>query len=124
MTGRPALTLLHMGPGLANGVANLHNARRARSPVVNLVGGFASGPRVHETDPDDWERLEVAWDGRYEPEMQAARPFPSLPAPLTHMARGRPHRDQPRLSSTLPLVVGWALFGVAFGLGLLVGLLL
>ncbi len=42
MTGRPALTLLHLGPGLANGLANLHNARRARSPVVNLVGDHAS----------------------------------------------------------------------------------
>lgn len=38
MTGRPALTLLHLGPGLANGIANLHNARRARSPLVNLIG--------------------------------------------------------------------------------------
>ncbi len=38
MAGRPALTLLHHGPGFANGIANLHNAWRARSPVVNLVG--------------------------------------------------------------------------------------
>jgi acetolactate synthase I/II/III large subunit len=38
MTERPALTLLHLGPGLANGVANLHNARRAATPIVNLVG--------------------------------------------------------------------------------------
>jgi len=38
MTGRPAATILHLGPGLANGLANLHNARRASSPVVNLVG--------------------------------------------------------------------------------------
>jgi acetolactate synthase-1/2/3 large subunit len=42
MTGRPALTLLHLGPGFANGIANLHNARRAHSPVVNLVGDQAS----------------------------------------------------------------------------------
>jgi len=42
MTGRPALTLLHLGPGLANGLANLHNARRARTPVVNLVGDHAT----------------------------------------------------------------------------------
>src|SRR5512134_1486388 len=42
MKGRPALTLLHLGPGLANGLANLHNARRARSPVVNLVGDHAT----------------------------------------------------------------------------------
>jgi acetolactate synthase-1/2/3 large subunit len=38
MAGKPACTLLHLGPGLANGLANLHNARRARVPIVNLVG--------------------------------------------------------------------------------------
>src|SRR5437867_9992033 len=42
MSGKPALTLLHLGPGFANGIANLHNARRARSPVVNLIGDHAS----------------------------------------------------------------------------------
>ncbi len=41
-TGRPALTLTHLGPGFANGVANLHNARRAHTPVVNLIGDHAS----------------------------------------------------------------------------------
>ncbi|MGC1128400.1 MAG: thiamine pyrophosphate-binding protein, partial [Candidatus Acidiferrales bacterium] len=38
MSGKPACTLLHLGPGLANGLANLHNAHRARVPIVNLVG--------------------------------------------------------------------------------------
>jgi acetolactate synthase-1/2/3 large subunit len=38
MTRRPAATLLHLGPGLANGLANFHNARKALSPVVNIVG--------------------------------------------------------------------------------------
>jgi len=42
MAGRPALALLHLGPGLANGLANLHNARRAHSPVVVVVGDHAS----------------------------------------------------------------------------------
>ncbi len=42
MRGVPALTLLHLGPGLANGLANLHNARRAHSPMVNLIGDHAS----------------------------------------------------------------------------------
>jgi acetolactate synthase-1/2/3 large subunit len=42
MARRPAATLLHTGPGLANGLANLHNARRARSPILNLVGDHAS----------------------------------------------------------------------------------
>ena len=38
MAGKPAATLLHLGPGLANGLANLHNARKARSGIVNIVG--------------------------------------------------------------------------------------
>jgi acetolactate synthase-1/2/3 large subunit len=42
MAGRPAATLLHLGPGLANGLANLHNAKRARTPVVNVVGDHAT----------------------------------------------------------------------------------
>jgi acetolactate synthase-1/2/3 large subunit len=42
MTGKPACTLLHLGPGLANGLANLHNARRARVPLVNVVGDHAT----------------------------------------------------------------------------------
>lgn len=42
MAGKPAATLLHLGPGLANGLANLHNARKARTPVVNIVGQHAT----------------------------------------------------------------------------------
>jgi acetolactate synthase-1/2/3 large subunit len=42
VAGRPALTLLHLGPGLANGIANLHNARRAHTPIVNLIGEHAT----------------------------------------------------------------------------------
>ena len=42
MTGKPAAALLHTGPGLANGLANLHNARRAFSPVVTVVGDHAT----------------------------------------------------------------------------------
>ncbi|HEV7220270.1 MAG TPA: acetolactate synthase large subunit, partial [Terriglobales bacterium] len=41
MAGKPACTLLHLGPGLANGVANLHNASRAHVPIVNIVGQHA-----------------------------------------------------------------------------------
>ena len=50
MCDKPALTLLHLGPGFANGIANLHNARRAHSPVVNLVGDHASW-HVHADPP-------------------------------------------------------------------------
>jgi acetolactate synthase I/II/III large subunit len=42
MAEKPASTLLHLGPGLGNGLANLHNARRARSPMVNIVGEHAT----------------------------------------------------------------------------------
>jgi acetolactate synthase-1/2/3 large subunit len=42
MAGAPAATLLHLGPGLGNGLANLHNARRAKVPVVNIVGDHAT----------------------------------------------------------------------------------
>lgn len=41
MAGRPATTILHLGPGLGNGIANLHNARRAATPIINLVGNHA-----------------------------------------------------------------------------------
>src|SRR5689334_18567903 len=43
MLGKPACTLLHLGPGLANGIANLHNASRAQVPIVNIVGQHAIG---------------------------------------------------------------------------------
>src|SRR5438552_860103 len=42
MAGKPALTLTHLGPGFANGIANLHNARRARTPIVNVIGDQAT----------------------------------------------------------------------------------
>lgn len=42
MAEKPAATLLHLGPGLANGMANLHNAKRARSAMVNIVGEHAT----------------------------------------------------------------------------------
>ena len=42
MADRPASTLLHLGPGLANGLANVHNARRANTPMVNIVGDHAT----------------------------------------------------------------------------------
>jgi acetolactate synthase-1/2/3 large subunit len=42
MAGHPATTLLHLGPGLANGLANLHNAHRAGTPLLNVVGDHAT----------------------------------------------------------------------------------
>src|SRR5258706_16277485 len=48
MTGTPACTLLHLGPGLGNGLANLHNAKKARSGVVNIVGEHATYHLKHD----------------------------------------------------------------------------
>ena len=48
MLGRPASTLLHLGPGLANGLANLHNAKKASSGIVNIVGEHATYHIAHD----------------------------------------------------------------------------
>jgi len=48
MAGRPAAVLLHLGPGLANGLANLHNARRAHTPVLAVVGDHATYHKRHD----------------------------------------------------------------------------
>jgi acetolactate synthase-1/2/3 large subunit len=65
MQDRPAATLLHCGPGLANGLANLHNARRARSPIVNLVGDQATHHRPLDApltaDTEGWARPVSLW---------------------------------------------------------------
>ncbi|MEN8185124.1 MAG: acetolactate synthase large subunit, partial [Myxococcota bacterium] len=65
MTGSPALTLLHLGPGFANGIANLHNARRAHTPIVNLIGDHASWHLEHDapltSDVESLARPVSAW---------------------------------------------------------------
>jgi acetolactate synthase-1/2/3 large subunit len=48
MADRPASTLLHLGPGLANGLANVHNARRGNTPMVNIVGDHATYHKEHD----------------------------------------------------------------------------
>src|SRR5437870_6497520 len=48
MTGNPAATLLHLGPGLANGLANIHNANKAASGMVNIVGDHATYHRQYD----------------------------------------------------------------------------
>lgn len=45
---KPAATLLHLGPGLGNGLANLHNAKKARTPVVNVIGEHATFHRQYD----------------------------------------------------------------------------
>ena len=63
--GKPAATLLHCGPGLANGLANLHNARRASTPIVNIVGDQATYHRPVDppltADTEGWARGVSGW---------------------------------------------------------------
>jgi acetolactate synthase-1/2/3 large subunit len=65
VAGKPACTLLHCGPGLANGLGNLHNARRARSGIVNIVGDQATWHRPFDApltaDTDALARTMSAW---------------------------------------------------------------
>ncbi|PRC49138.1 hypothetical protein C6A85_76270, partial [Mycobacterium sp. ITM-2017-0098] len=48
MAGKPAAVLLHLGPGLGNGLANLHNARRAHTPMVVVVGDHATHHKKYD----------------------------------------------------------------------------
>ncbi len=65
MAGKPAATLLHCGPGLANGMANLHNARRANTPIVNIPGDQATYHRPLDApltaDTEGWARGVSGW---------------------------------------------------------------
>jgi acetolactate synthase-1/2/3 large subunit len=65
MTDKPAATLLHCGPGLANGLANLHNARRANTPILNIVGDQATYHRTLDppltADTEGWARPVSRW---------------------------------------------------------------
>jgi len=65
MAEKPACTLLHCGPGLANGLSGLHDARRARSGIVNIVGDQAVYHRPFDApltaDTEGWARGASAW---------------------------------------------------------------
>jgi acetolactate synthase-1/2/3 large subunit len=76
MAGKPAATLLHLGPGLGNGLANLHNARRAASPIVNIVGEHATHHVAHDapltSDIEGIARPVSGWVRRVESASSAA----------------------------------------------------
>jgi acetolactate synthase-1/2/3 large subunit len=68
VSGKPASTLLHLGPGLGNGLANLHNAKKARSGIVNIVGEHATYHLQHNApltaDIEGIARPVSNWVGR------------------------------------------------------------
>jgi len=65
MTGKPAATLMHCGPGFANGLAYLHNAKRAETPIVNIVGDQATYHAPLDpplaSDIEAWARQVSQW---------------------------------------------------------------
>ena len=87
MTDKPASTLLHLGPGLANAAANLHNAKKAGSGIVNIVGEHALYHIKYDTP------LTADIEG-------IARPFShwvkTSPTSKTVAERRRARRSRPR----------------------------
>src|SRR5258706_4199151 len=65
MKGRPAATLFHCGPALGNAIANLHNAKRAHTPIVNIVGDHATYHRQYDAplaaDTEGLARTVSTW---------------------------------------------------------------
>src|SRR6476659_1441162 len=70
MKGTPAAVLLHLGPGLGNGLANLHNARKGKVPIVNIVGDHATYHKQYdaqlESDIETVARNVSSWIRRPE----------------------------------------------------------
>ena len=91
MKGTPASTLLHLGPGLANGLANLHNAKKAHSGIVNIVGQHATYHIGYNAPLTSDMR---AWRGRcrngYAPRRTPNRWPPTVPPPLPPQGVRRP----------------------------------
>jgi acetolactate synthase-1/2/3 large subunit len=104
MTGSPAMTLLHLGPGYANGAANIHNARRARTPMINVVGDHATFHRDLDAPlTSDVETLVAPnsrWVGVIEDSAEAG--------PLAARAHAASHGPAPApVSLILPADAAW-----------------
>ncbi len=101
---RPAATLLHLGPGLGNGWANLHNARRARVPVLNIVGDHATYHGVFDAPlQSDLAALASALEGWYR-RSTSSNDLPGDVADALSGAYGPPNRVA---TLVLPADVSW-----------------
>lgn len=100
VTGRPAATLVHLGPGLANGWSNLHNARRAHSPIVNIVGDHPVSHRLFDpplnSDIDSLAASLGGWHARFDSASEVA----GLTARAVAAAYGPPGRSATLLLSS------------------------
>jgi acetolactate synthase I/II/III large subunit len=91
MAGKPASTLLHLGPGFANGIANLHNARRAATPIVNIVGDHAS------------------WHNRYDAPLMSD--IQGICRPVSHWLRSTPSAKTAAADAALAVAAARAIPG-------------
>ena len=96
MLQKPAMVLLHLGPGLANGIANLHNAKRAHSRIVTVVGEHSSWHR-HLTRPLPW--ISSLWRRRY-PDGSALATPPIFSGRIWQMQLGLLKQGRSQLSSS------------------------
>src|SRR5665213_1479875 len=104
VTQRAAATLLHLGPGLANGWANLHNARRAHVPVLNIVGDHATYHATHDAPlQSNIEALAATLEGWHRTTMDSDS-VASDAAEAIHAAHGPPGRIATLI---LPADVSW-----------------
>lgn len=104
IAGKPAIALLHTGPGLANGLANLHNARRAPVPIINIIGEHATYHRGFDTplasDIEAFARPVSDWIGRAEPGQAAT---------ITGQAVAEARRGAGKIATLiLPADVSWS----------------
>ena len=92
IAGKPAMTLLHLGSGLSNAAANLHNAKRAHTPIVNIVGDHARYHRVLDapltSDIDSVARACSSWTGEVASADDAANAALRVTSAATQSHRG------------------------------------
>jgi len=84
MAGKPAFTLLHVGSGFANGIANIHNAGRANTTMVNIVGANAT---YHQANYPEHELSSTAGSLTWPGSFRIGRTKPNQPATLACSAR-------------------------------------
>jgi hypothetical protein len=117
MSGKPAATLLHCGPGLANGLSNLHNARRARSGIVNCVVDQATYHRPLDAQlTADTEGFSRAASPRFTRTVQRATRFRSAAMPRWRCRRRAPPGPDRDADPALRRVLGRGADGPSAGL--------
>jgi len=110
IAGKPAATLLHLGPGLGNGLANLHNARRGHVPVVNVIGDHATYHKKYDAPLEsDIDAIASSLEGWVRRSASSAEVGADA-AFAVAAAREKPGRVA---SLVLPADVSWGDGGVA-----------